>query len=661
VLPSSDFLKKVAKSKHLEINQSASEMISKQKGRLEMVYPSLGQLVTLYVLNREKLKEVASGRGKQLLQSVPAEVVVPSPNVATCSLLTIEECASSLFGLTCLHAVQLVVGRDAPYPAEDYDQLTLFVKHQCDVQAYLWDIHQHVLDLLPRCDLRHLTVHTLLAHVAKLLKQHAKQQPIFMTIIRIKEDFLEARAKFIQDSLKKPVQLLEGNVFHPLLDPEFLLQPIPSFDMMTFTLAPTAVQNYYNFLKHELCTDSEFQFTDESVSYSRAVKILEEQFKKDEAKNNNRYLSSEQESSPFSPLSAASDMMRPGNRAPAAASRMPPQDGSLSSNSTPSSISIDPKLLTFLNLPLEANSIHTGWLVSLLGFHSIKNRRIEQDEVYEAAYKKQFKGLADASFLNRNLSIGVCEIKAHNSTIFTYKGNTSEGSSGSPIVDEQLNVLGINFGCYHDVQHVQVAPAQQKTPSLAKQRRGPPFANNNKVHGRLLQDKIVLATDDEVSNGLVHVGKELMEQGKQLVGKMLPIKGELGATITGPQRLLLFDVEIEEPGATVHRSSLKNRNLAVSTNHPVFREWIKKWHSECTKMDALGKECIEIGSTQASDELSIFSMVTVDTESSKGGKRGYKEKPKHMGLTTIPLLPEKTKRQLSVKSKSKLRNHKRKS
>jgi hypothetical protein len=39
--------------------------------------------------------------------------------------------------------------------------------------------------------------------------------------------------------------------------------------------------------------------------------------------------------------------------------------------------------------------------------------------------------------------------------------------------------------------------------------------------------------------------------------------------------LLDFDIEIDEPGASIHKQSLKNSNLAICISHPVLVQWMK--------------------------------------------------------------------------------------
>ena len=56
----------------------------------------------------------------------------------------------------------------------------------------------------------------------------------------------------------------------------------------------------------------------------------------------------------------------------------------------------------------------------------------------------------DIDFLNENLSIGGVIVKEANDQILNYLGNTVHGSSGGLIIDQDLNILGINFGFFND-------------------------------------------------------------------------------------------------------------------------------------------------------------------------------------------------------------------
>lgn len=627
MLPSAEFLKKFAKSKRMEINQKASEMVKDQKAMYEMIYPSVGQLVTIYVLKPHRIKELT--KAPKIFFKTPPEVIIPSPNVATCSLLTIEDRFDTLFGLSCLHSVQLVLSQSAPFPAHEYDQVTLFIKHHWDVQQYLWPIHEDLVGMVRKWKLEYLTIHKLQSLFAKLLKSRSGEHPMFLSPITISTDFLERRCLFIEDSSKQALKVVSGGQFHPLLDPEFRLQPIPSFDMLTFSFSHTDLQRYQAFLKDEMATDSEFQFLEDSISFTRSVKMMQADLKANTGAAQNRRFDTE-----INELGGDTQLesSQIGKGLEAAKKNGETQSTCISVNSKP---------LTFLTLSMSVfPSVQRGDLVSILGFHSIKNRKIEHDDVYQPAYRKKFKGLVDSEFLNRNLSLGVCEIKSYQPCIFTYKGNTSEGSSGSPILDQDLRVVGINFGCYHDVQEEH------------------PPDNIPKIDKKLTAKKInnkpaSIHVPDEPSNSIA-VSASSVEIDSSM-NQTLQVKSKRG---NKTDQLLNFDIEIEEPGALIHQTTLKNRNLAVSTNHPAFRAWLKDWYDHCVKLASIPKDW---------DDVSNSSVVTLGRVSAdipvKGSKSGTSVPRVLTQLKAggyIPVHAQKTKYKPSSRSISKIHSTKRK-
>ena len=74
----------------------------------------------------------------------------------------------------------------------------------------------------------------------------------------------------------------------------------------------------------------------------------------------------------------------------------------------------------------------------MLGYHTVKLEKTNKDENMRPSYTQDLEQYLDAEFINEHLSIGFCTIKRFNSCMITFKGNTSEGSSGSPILDQSL-------------------------------------------------------------------------------------------------------------------------------------------------------------------------------------------------------------------------------
>lgn len=592
VLPSDNFLKKVSKSKHMELNQEASRLVASQKSMYEMIGPSVGQLVTFYVLKPEQIKNIAKQNPK--FANVKAELLVPSPNVATCSLLTIEDQFYSLFGLTCLHSIQLVLDKNAPFKAQDYDQVSIFIKHTYDIQLHLWSVHEEICALVPRWKVEFLTIERLHHEVAKLLLSRTGTSNIFMAPVTINTDFLKMRKEFITESLEAQMQLQDHKFMHPLLDPEFELQPLPSFDMVTFSLSEANKAGYQRFLKSEAFTRNEFVFNEDSTNFSKSMQAVRGPIRP------NNISSQEESSAGF----AASNHTKEGDTL---------SDCISVTSKTP---------LTFLTIKLTDNPpIVPGDLVTLLGFHSIKNRKIENDEVYQPAYKKQFKGLVDSAFLNQNLSLGVCQVKSYQPCIFTYKGNTSEGSSGSPILDKHLRVVGINFGCYHDVQ---VEPDQGARSKSGK---------NKHKQDKMISEPYHYSADASQSTQPSSI--------QSFSSKDSPGLLEIKSKSPNPDDLLQFEIEVKEPGALLHQSSLKNRNLAVCTNHPAFRKWLEGWHKQCKMLEEHQKDREWIGSSKTVVTVTDFGDVDIIDIPRRNLGRSSKTSTKR--LLDMPFRAEKSK------------------
>lgn len=58
--------------------------------------------------------------------------------------------------------------------------------------------------------------------------------------------------------------------------------------------------------------------------------------------------------------------------------------------------------------------------------------------------------IKETDYINNNFSLSFIKVKAINEHYISFIGNTCEGSSGGLIFDNNLNPIGINFGCYYD-------------------------------------------------------------------------------------------------------------------------------------------------------------------------------------------------------------------
>lgn len=102
--------------------------------------------------------------------------------------------------------------------------------------------------------------------------------------------------------------------------------------------------------------------------------------------------------------------------------------------------------------------------------------------------------------------------------IINYFGNTAHGSSGGIILDEDLNIIGINFGFFND------------------------------------------EVDPEISQTGIKRA-EPMDHSEDFVDQ--------------EEDIFMFDVEVPEEES--NRNVYKNRNIAVSFSHPVIKKFLKRW------------------------------------------------------------------------------------
>lgn len=486
------------------VNEQIAKQIENLREKFEMVYPSVGQLVTLFVL-----KPSLQHRGK----GADINLYFPNPLVSTCSLVTINDKFESLFVLGCLHGFMLVLPKDNPYTTQDYLHYCFFVKNDIDLAETIWKAHELFKYKLSRKDVKDACWNIVPGLFMDIINSRFQQERPFVTQLEVCQDWLERRKKFIAEkSVVAPVPNSKGRAEHPLLDPEFDLQPLPSLDLCTFKFSQNSIVDYIAFIKSK-GAESNFEINENSMSFKSSMSALRE-----------------------------SDNYRNG----------------AGQRSVLGSRSSDKKPMTFFTIELsKLRKLQENQLVSILGFQNVKVEEPEPD-IYRKSFKKNMEGYLDAEFMNENLSLGFCQVKTYSDYLFTFKGNTTEGSSGSPILDDGLQIVGINFGCYYDYQSEQTVK------------------NNIKNKGK--------KGKEGRANSLK---RSEVDRGKSKGKRQFSVDRKSGKEET-PNALTLaaFEIEINEPGQLAHESSLKNRNLAVATTHPVFVSWlssIEKNIEETTK------------------------------------------------------------------------------
>lgn len=478
------------------VKADVSEFIEKYKQHFEMIYPSVGQLVTLLILTPEARQRYPNFRGEDLFLS---------PSVATCSLVTINNQIATRFGLTCLHAVKTSPCSPLKYSPEDYEMACFFVKSEVDIGEHAWKLHDYFSHMWTRPGMSLKASDMIKTFIDELAKKMYHIKPFIMRVQPC-EDLLQMRKEFIINAVTIPPKIHNGRYEHPLLDPEFGLQPIPSIDILAFELPPSFEVHYATYLK-STDLNEEFVYDEKSAIFAEAVSQL--------------------------------------------------------------SNSLQKKSFAYINIDLnDLPQPKTDKLVALVGYQNVKSETIghQTDDLYRKSLKAKFADFSDAEFMNENLSIGFCSTAQISDTVFTFKGNTTEGSSGSPILDEDLRLLGINFGCYYDYQTDE--SLREKAKAVKKKE-----SRSQSIKSKSITSKKTIEKDSKARSNSLLKGSGISKS----------VASNKTLTNDTPKSLFEFDVEMEEPGAKDHEESLKNRNLAISINHPVLVSWLKNRQARITK------------------------------------------------------------------------------
>ena len=435
--------------------------------------------------------------------------ILPSPSVSSCSIVSIDEDIEKVFILSCLHSVRIV---DPKIISSRYERKCYFVHSEFDIVESANKAFEYVRNSYNR----HETLKPLeefCEEVVGLLSRRFHADRPFVSPVVACLDFLEMRKDYIIAESKRKAVLSggePGSFSHSLIDPEFFLQPVPSVDVLTFDVPKDFIKKYSMHLKSK-GTDSIFEYDEErSVSFSASMKVLH---------------------------------------------------SSTSSN----------KFMSFLNINTRSSRTkpQPEDIVTLLGYNSIKfESSLEEKDMYRKSHNLKIHKYIDAEFMNENLSIGFCVVKKVSLNILTFKGNTSEGSSGAPILNENLELIGVNFGCYYDYQEDQA------------------------IHEKYYSEETEETKDKKKSKSKRGLTVNITGKKNQTAGQKLNIAKKRATSIDDGTRkreearhktkclhkddIYQFDIEIYEPGHNEHSETLKNRNLAIAINHPVIQMWVKK-------------------------------------------------------------------------------------
>lgn len=467
--------------------------IQRLKDKFEMVYPSIGQIVTIFVLKTDPNQKAKPKLPKMI-----------DPGVATCSLAQINSDINTLFGTTCIHAFRTDLNKHS----ELYQRLSLFVKSDLDIKDFVFTSSALLQAQLERSRQEYTDREVFKCFKDILGKKLDKNDTKhFMAEVTVDEVFLQTRKEFLLANSKLIPKVAKEKYSHPLLDPEYEMQPIPAVDVAFFEFSEKdAIQRYKEHLK-EIDFKSNFEMNENSTSFAQAMKFNEE------GKSSQRK-----------------------------------------------------RALTFLNVNACQGSIERGTLAedqlcALLGFQCVGLEKVARD-IYRKSFNKENGQYLEAEFINGNFSLGLCKIKKFNDYYLTFIANTTEGSSGSPIVDQNLDIIGVNFGSYFDDQSV---------PKPSK--KEPQFD----------------ATKDKLSKKRYFSEQKMPRKSEERIEKSSKIVEEAKLVEYFPKDIFQYDVQIQEPGINKFANCRKNSNLAVNFSHPLLVDWIIKRKLRLHKMNALFK------------------------------------------------------------------------
>ena len=411
-----------------------------------------------------------------------------SSSFSTTCLFTINDNFATLSGISCLHSVTRFDCEDA---ATMYDSISYFVKTEGDISERGAKAAAH-LQVQEERRASTKSANELGDEWCKLLrKRYSNSIPVFLAQVTVSSQFLQMRKEFIDNSVIQDIIVSQKNganhYEHPLIDAEFFLQPTPSLDVILYTMTALQIEDYEVFLKSS--NDStEFEYSEKSSSFASSLSLL---------------------------------------------------------------TSASQKSWSFLTIDLnKVPTPTTSQQAFIIGYQNIELRKPEQ-EVYRKSFFAKIDKFLDSEFMNEGLSIGFCEIKSSSKEILTFNANTADGSSGSPLIDMNLRIIGINFGCYYDYQEDQVErDKRKKANKKSKKERKSKSVDKMITTGKSKSDKNIKPTEKKQN------------------------------LVKDQNNLLYYDREISEPGGEEHKSSFKNRNLAISISHPTILKWLKARYEE---------------------------------------------------------------------------------
>ena len=126
------------------------------------------------------------------------------PTIASCSLATLDGLSDSLFGLTCLHSVRPGVSHaNKQYKPDDYEQISMFIKCEIDVNEAVWKTHEYLSFMLQRSVDTLPTIDVITNEFVKILKKRYLRLPSFVCQTQLCLQFLKDRHTYIQASSSK--------------------------------------------------------------------------------------------------------------------------------------------------------------------------------------------------------------------------------------------------------------------------------------------------------------------------------------------------------------------------------------------------------------------------------------------------------------------------
>lgn len=337
----------------------------------------------------------------------------PQLQVATISILKIQGFSSSHLGISCLHVIQnlnptfleTLKNQRRKLKSSHYQTACYFIKSDQDISEKVERLEKEIRARVHRMvDTPKEYKETELMETLEDLVKKKYYRASFIRVIYPNTAFLEKRRAWISEKYKK-------KDFDCFKDPKYQLQPQPSVDIAIFDLPIDFMDAYKYYLS--LKNGADF-FSDQQSNFESENQTADGAFMNADEKSRGVF-----------------DRFR-----------------AYSQSLMKVSASLKPYI------PIEVNKLKATLKkeqkLILLGFQGIYFSEVTEGMSNKNSAFPHMKQLLDSDFFNPGLSATGCIVKENDGRMVTYVGNTSFGSSGSPMLDENCNIRALSFAHYID-------------------------------------------------------------------------------------------------------------------------------------------------------------------------------------------------------------------